>query len=124
MKINYINTLTVTRYVNGKGKLFYLAEDYSIIINGEIFTIPKGTPTDFASFPKIGCWLTLGDKLGDHLEASVVHDYMYITQSKNMNRYDADCIFYYAMKKAGVNPIQRIIMFLAVRAFGWLYWYK
>ena len=95
--------------------------------------VPCGLLTDLSSVPRWGRWL-LG-KVGAHLEASIVHDWLYgawqdevAWQGENrpprwMRRF-ADDVFLAAMNEAGVGWLKRTIAYAAVRGFGHGSFYK
>ena len=95
--------------------------------------VPCGLLTDLSSVPRWGRWL-LG-KVGAHLEASIVHDWLYVAwqdeaawQGENrppgwMRRF-ADDVFLAAMKEAGVGRFKRSIAHAAVCGFGRRSFYK
>ena len=84
-------------------------------------TVPRGMHTDLASVPE-SLWSIVGP-IGPHLEASVVHDYLYMawTDFHPKAREDdwlfADEVFLAGMK-ASKAP-KRNIIYSAVRMFGW-----
>ena len=91
-------------------------------------TIPKGMLTDLASVPRWARWLV--SRVGPHLEASVVHDFLYIAW-QDLNGIEAckkdwnfaDNLMNAAMKEAKVNRVRRRLIYLALRTSGW-YSYK
>lgn len=83
--------------------------------SGEVFLVPRGYETDFASIPPGARWLI--NPFGNHAEAAVVHDWLYAVGEKD-NRLEADEIFRFAMKESGVNIARRNLMFQAVRKGG------
>jgi len=88
--------------------------------------VPKGFETDLASIPR---WFApFGfTKLGRYDKAAVVHDWLYrsiASTSKDpltytMSRFLADAIFREAMMTLGVETWRRVLMYYAVRLFGW-----
>ena len=83
-----------------------------------IVTVPPGFITDFASTPQfLWLWLPYWGKYG---KAAVVHDYLYQTQKRS--RKEADQIFREAMVVGNTRAWKALVMFLAVRLFGWLSW--
>lgn len=80
--------------------------------------IPRGFKTDFASIPRV-FWSIL-PPFGKYILAAIVHDHMYKT--KHISRKFADTEFLMRMARNGVPYLIRNIMYLTVRAFGWLYW--
>lgn len=119
----YEQDLHLLRKKKGEGKLFYVDADYLVSFNlggtPTELTLPEGTPTDLASIPAIvPKWIA--SKVQAHLEAAVVHDYLYM---KGMyTRAVCDEIFLVAMEAANVGWTRRHIMHKAVRALGWAFY--
>lgn len=82
---------------------------------GDVFLVPRGYETDFASIPPLAQGLI--NPFGNHAEAAVVHDWLYAVGEKD-RRKDADDIFRFAMKEGGVNVVRRNVMHRAVRTGG------
>ncbi|MEQ1931145.1 MAG: DUF1353 domain-containing protein [Parvularculaceae bacterium] len=82
---------------------------------GEVFLVPGGYETDFASIPAAARWAI--SPFGNHAEAAVIHDWLYAVGEKD-KRLQADEIFRHAMKENGVNVVRRNLMFEAVRRGG------
>ena len=82
---------------------------------GDVFLVPRGYETDFASIPAAARWAI--NPFGSHAEAAVIHDWLYAVGEK-ATRLEADQIFRYAMKEAGVNLVRRNLMYEAVRRGG------
>lgn len=89
-------------------------------------TVPAGMLTDLASAPRLAALAGIG-RVGPHLEASIVHDYLYIAwqyllpagEAQRAGHYFADRLFLEGMRSAQVFWPRRIIIYLAVRFFGW-----
>ena len=115
----YLESLHVERRVVGNGKLFWVSRDYTVefLLDGVAtpYTVPAGTPTDFASIPSAAQGIV--QVLGPHIEAAVVHDKMCIDRGPWSSRTAAD-IFNEAMKAADVAAWRRTIMYRAVLWFG------
>jgi len=77
--------------------------------------VPDGTEVDFASVPRV-FWRIAAP--WDALEPAAVHDYRcrYRISRKKLT----DRVFLCAMKDYGVIRWRRVLMYLAVRAFGWI----
>lgn len=88
--------------------------------SGEFVEIPKGFVTDFASVPKL-LWNIIPPD-GDYTQAAVLHDYLYFKQV--FPRKKCDKIFLEAMEVLQVPKWKRLVMFNAVRMFGWIGWGK
>ena len=90
--------------------------------------VPRGFVTDFASIPR-GARLII-PKLGRHIKASVVHDYLYRHHiikisdqvSYIFNRKQADDLFLEGMLNLGAILWKARLMYWAVRIGGWLAW--
>lgn len=93
--------------------------------SNEWIVIPNGFRSDGASVPRV-LWSFL-PTIGRYLAAAFLHDYLYTllrTRTPHpqvTTRRQADHEFYVAMKVLGVGPITRIVMWGAVRCFGWIY---
>lgn len=82
---------------------------------GDVFRVPRGYETDFASIPQPA--RVVINPFGNHAEAAVIHDWLYAVGEAG-KRQEADEIFRFAMKEQGVNVVRRNMMFRAVRAGG------
>lgn len=91
-----------------------LASDLVYHGNKDIFTVPAGFKTDFASVPKI-FWNIL-PPTGRYTKAAVLHDWLYTTHATS--KEDADGLFRRIMEEEDVGVIKRNIMWLAVKFFG------
>jgi hypothetical protein len=81
--------------------------------------VPRGFVTDFASVPRI--FWSLIPPWGRYGKAAVIHDYLY---KENIgSRKSADDIFLEAMEVLKVSVLKRIIMYWAVRIFGYFAWH-
>lgn len=78
-------------------------------------TVPSGLMTDLASVPRLAR-IFMG-RVGRHLEAAIVHDYMY-GETNWWTRKVADQIFLAGMETAGVKKWRREAAYRAVRLFG------
>ena len=108
---------------------YIVAEDYTIhyTLDGkeEALTVPGGTLTDLASVPRFLRWYV--GRVGPHLEAAVVHDYLYVAWQFDENdrlhermrlmRHFADDLMLAAMQQAGMGCRARLIHF-AIRWGG------
>lgn len=100
-------------------------------LDGQVreITVPSGMLTDLTSVPRAARWLV--GRVGPHLEAAIVHDFLYIAwqdvkgghQPQEADRRFADELMRVAMKAAGVGRLKRFLIHKAVRTFGSLaYW--
>ena len=113
-----IGTDRETQYIVGK--------DYSVCyeLDGKSWhpiTVPRGALTDLASVPRL--FRSIVGRVGPHLEASVVHDYLYVAwqvkckrPTEEMRRF-ADELYLAAMQAAGMGCKAHLI-YLAVRFAG------
>ena len=91
-------------------------------------TVPKGMLTDLSSSPRFAALVGIR-RVGRHLEASIVHDFLYIAwqyltdgtarEAREEDRRFADKLMLSAMKSAGVGWIRRHLIYGAVSTFGW-----
>jgi len=77
-----------------------------------------GFVSDLASIPQVA--QSLVSKLGPHIRAAIVHDYLYWTQG--CSRHEADAIFSKMMKDLGVPTLNRWALSFAVTNFGKKAW--
>lgn len=84
----------------------------------ETISVPAGYVINFDSIPRI-YWSLLRPE-GSSVQAAVIHDYLYWTQSRP--RSEADEIFKLAMQDLGVDPKIVSILYAAVRAGGQNAW--
>ena len=106
---------------------YIVAKDYSVgyKLNGaeywEKVTVPRGTLTDLSSAP--GPARMFVGRVGPHLEASIVHDYLYIAWqvrdvgATHERRRFADDLMLAAMRKAGMG-CKADIIYRGIRLFG------
>ncbi len=87
-------------------------------------TVPRGMLTDLASVPWFARWLV--DRVGPHLEASIVHDFLYLAwqdvpgrEARPADRDFADAVLIAGMKEAEVGGVAAWAIERAVRNFGW-----
>jgi hypothetical protein len=95
--------------------LFYQSD-----IAKQVFVIPRGFQTDFASVPRLPIiyWLTGNTAT----EAAVVHDWLYNTHT--VSRAMADAVLREAAAVTGVPAWRRWMMWAGVRFGGEPYWDK
>lgn len=114
-----ISTLIVTPDSDNEER-WKLHSPYNYQGRKHTVTVPQGFSTDFASVPRL-LWMLL-PPYGRYTVAAVVHDWLYYAQS--MKRKEADRIFLSIMIEDRVRVIRAVLMYLAVRAFGWHAWRK
>lgn len=81
----------------------------------DVFRVPAGFPTDFASVPRVVVWLV--PRLGRYTLASVLHDWL-VSEGLDtgvVGSRDADGIFRRVMREQGVPVVRRWLMWTGVR---------
>jgi hypothetical protein len=117
----------------GRDANYIVGKDYTVgfHLDGEArsITVPRGTITDLASVPSLA--RAIIGRVGPHLEASIVHDFLYIAwqdlagkTAEKKDRDFADALMRVALKEAGTGCINRFLIILAVRVFGWFVYRK
>ena len=116
----FTEILTVSPLPNGRSWVLRKPFGYDVGYedSGETIAVPVGFTTDFASIPRflwsiLFCW-------GKYGNAAVIHDYCYWEQKYTRKR--ADEIFREAMGVLRVGWFQTMILYWAVRLFGWIPW--
>jgi len=82
--------------------------------------IPAGYDCDGASIPKMFHWLVGNPFDSKFIEAAFIHDWIYWTHCKS--RDIADWLFYHTLIENGVPKVKALVMYNAVRLFGYKYW--
>nr|MDT0663995.1 DUF1353 domain-containing protein [Micromonospora sp. DSM 115978] len=83
----------------------------------ELFTVPAGFQTDFASVPRFLTWLI--PTYGRYTKAAILHDWLWSEAAcGRVDRSDADGIFCRAMRELDVPFLRRWLMWAAVRLGG------
>ena len=80
------------------------------------FDIPKGFKTDLASLP--GFVRVFNPTNGHHLQAAIVHDYVYRNASLGVTKREGDRMFYDGMVYKGTPVYRAKYMYAGVRVFG------
>lgn len=78
-------------------------------------TIPQGFNSDGCSIPKLFRFLLGCPHTPKYVPASIIHDYL--VENPELVDYDrerASLIFFHALLKEGVCPVQAVIMYFAV----------
>lgn len=103
----------IVEQVDDKNWLTWAAIKYTG--RAESFEVHEGSPTDFASVPKVFVWFL--PRYGRYTRAAVLHDYLWRQRASTgaMKWHDADGVFRRAMRELGVPFLQRWIMWSAVR---------
>ena len=82
--------------------------------NQDLFQVPIGQHTDFASVPRVFVWLL--PRYGRYTKAAILHDYLWkVAVPHGMSRLDADGLFRQSMRELGVPFLRRWMMWAAVR---------
>lgn len=114
---------------DGADAKYIVGADYMACcsLNGESdyeITVPRGLITDLASVPWFARWLV--SRVGPHLEAAIIHDYLYIAWQDlgsappdPKDRAFADKFLREALKAANVWWFRRWAIYRSVRLFGW-----
>lgn len=103
-------------------KEFKLEQELLVWVDDQLILIPKGFKTDLASIPSYLHWKYNPLDLS-LIRPAILHDYMYRNYF-TYSRKEADDVFYYALKVEG-NAIATVYpIYIAVRAFGWVYYAK
>jgi Protein of unknown function (DUF1353) len=116
----FTNILIVSPLADGKTWILHdpLSYDVGTEGSGDRITVPHGFKADFSSVPRpLWRWLS---PWGKHGNAAVIHDYLYWMQTRP--RRTADDIFLEAMTVLEVPPLDKRLMYWAVRIFGGLVW--
>lgn len=106
---------------------YIVAEDYTVSfrVDGDEreLTVPRGMLTDLSSAP----WGTrnIVGRVGPHLEASIVHDFLYIAwqlidgREARMNDFRfANAVLFAGLDRADVNPVSRAAIKLGLSLPG------
>ena len=111
---------------DGKGKV---AE------KGKEVTVPALMCTDLATIPRLFRFLLGIGRVGPHLEAVIVHDFLYIAwqlfahkdtnykqHARKAYKAFADNLFYYLLEASGVDPVKKRLMYRGVNSsVAWWY---
>ena len=88
-----------------------LLEPVRYIGEEEIFEIPAGFITDFATVPRIAVWLV--PRWGSFTIAAIFHDWL--LSHSGVSSVDADNLFRRALRELRVPPVRRTLMWVGVR---------
>jgi hypothetical protein len=133
----YLDELNFRRHAKSppetSDSLWQLAADFSVRFELELadgskkkleLTAPRGMYTDLASVPKLA-WSAIGP-IGAHLEASIVHDYLFMAWTDYRNKarrvdFDfANGIFAAGLFASKVPTVDRVLILAAVStSFAW-----
>lgn len=87
--------------------------------SGEVISAPAGFKTDFYS---TGIFEVFVNSRAESPYPSGTHDYLFVIQDRS--RKEVDDIFLEAMEAMSVPKWKRTLMYLGVRAGGWIPWNK
>lgn len=92
-----------------------LVEDLVYKGEDQLFTIPAGYVTDFATVPPFMRWLV--ETYGPYTRAAIVHDWLITEEipARRVTSRDTDGIFRRIMREEGTPTAKRWIMWTAVR---------
>lgn len=109
--------------------LYILGEDYTVSYRLDQeepikLTVPKGMLTDLSSVPRIA--RSIIGRVGPHLEATIIHDFLYVAwqdlPDRGARRRDqvfADKLMRAAMREASVDFTDRFLIYNALKLAGW-----
>ena len=98
----------------GDGSRWRLVEPLAYQGRDELFVVPTGFETDFASVPRAFTWLI--PRYGRYTKAAILHDFLCRRASEGAIAWaDADGIFRRTMRELGVPLLRRWLMWGAVR---------
>ena len=98
-----------------------LLRDLTVEVDGEQFTIPVDTLTDFSTIPWFGRILVRWSKVDI---AGVVHDWLYHTKTTSRARADRIWRLCAMAGEHHANAFQAWTGWLALRLGGWYAWWK
>lgn len=115
----FVGGLRVTFLIGGR--LVKTCRKFSFIDrHGVEWSALPGLVSDGATIPRLVWPLIGGPFEGDHRRAAILHDAAYASQDRP--RWRADAMFFAAMRCDGEALADSIVMYLAVRLFGWHAW--
>jgi hypothetical protein len=104
------------------GRNWVIVKDFGYDVgekdSGETIDVPIGFVTDFASVPRPLWWFA--PRWGLYGNAAVIHDFCYWDQKYKRRR--SDDIFREGMEVLGVSKLKTLLLYYAVRVFGWTAW--
>jgi len=118
----FTDVLVVSPVADGKTGVIVRDFGYDVAAenSGDHIGVAIGFKTDFATIPRL-FWAIL-PKWGRYGNATVIHDWLYWTQT--WPRREADAILLETMGVLGVTPLMKNPMYWGVRLFGWLAWVR
>lgn len=100
--------------------LWRLLDAFGCEWHGGSIVAPRGFVTDGPSVPKR--FRSIVPITGAEWPASVVHDFLYVTEPDGWTREMADDLFLAGLKASGVGRLKRNLMYSAVRVGGASLW--
>jgi hypothetical protein len=109
--------------------LYVVGQDYKVsyALDGgdpKTLTVPKGLLTDLSSVPRIARPIIA--RVGPHLEASIIHDFLYVAWqdlgdrgARRRDQVFADKLMRAAMRDANVDTTDRILIYRSLKLAGW-----
>ena len=125
--LHLCRAMTAVQTRTGEDANYVLAQPYRVTfkldgVPREI-EVPKGMLTDLSSIPRALRWVV--SRVGPHLEASILHDFLYIAWqdlpgygARDEDRDFADELMRVAMQEAGVSGMQIFLIHNTVRLAG------
>ena len=126
--------IEAVKHRRGEDADYVIGRDYKVIVDltgagapagGEFeIIVPAGLLTDLSSVPRLATALTGIGRVGPHLEATIVHDWLYVAwqvenrQPTNLMRTFADDVFRAGLDKAEVGGLRGWLIYQAVANFG------
>lgn len=110
--MTFLSRLAVEHY---GPKTWRLLEDLTYRGATDLYTVPAGYVTDFATVPDFLVWVI--NKTGPYTRAAVVHDWLITDEipAKRVTSQDTDGIFRRIMREEGTPLVRRWVMWAAVR---------
>lgn len=105
-----------------KDYTYYTCEDINVLVDGDLYVIPKDFKTDLASIPRI-LWPVLPPQYTGFIAPAIFHDYLYNVDIPCTRRW-CDEVLYAALISKGISHNTAIKFYLGVRMFGWIYYRK
>lgn len=88
-----------------------LTDDLVYAGRDDLFAIPAGFVTDFATVPRLVVWMF--PKYGAYTRAAILHDYLLVTG--DVPRHAADGLFRRVLRELNVSLLRRWMMWAGVR---------
>jgi hypothetical protein len=113
----FAGDVVVRELADADGSRWRLEEPLSYTGRDELFVVPAGFTTDFASVPQSLTWLV--PRYGRYTKAAILHDYLWQRCREGAFAWaDADGVLRRAMRELDVPFLRRWLMWGAVRLAG------